>query len=342
MALRYQTALELAAAPEGMDADQVDEFLELLIDGRLSESRGAELLVALAERGETPHEVAAFVRNLRQRSIKVSVDRPCFDVVGTGGSKLSRFNISTTAAFALAAAGVPVAKHGNRGSRRPNGSFDLLERLQIPIDVPDAVLTQLQRELGLCFIYARTHHPAVGKVVRYRKAAGRRTVFNLAAPLANPAVVTRQLLGAVTLDQARLVAGAVEALGLERALVVTGAPGIDEVSVSGATHYIHVTPHGSAEGVLEPPADATYDYDSLPNGDADINVTIFHDLIDGRERGPVFEMVCVNVGIALDLWRSKPVRYHGPGYELARELFESGAVRERFNAYRLRAGELVK
>ncbi|MFW5752672.1 MAG: anthranilate phosphoribosyltransferase, partial [Planctomycetota bacterium] len=152
MALRFQAALELAAASEGMDADQVDEFLELLIDGRLSDARGAELLVTLAERGETPREVAAFVRNLRQRSIKVSVDRPCFDVVGTGGSKLSRFNISTTAAFALAAAGVPVAKHGNRGSRRPNGSFDLLERLGIPIEVPDAVLTQLQRELGLCFI----------------------------------------------------------------------------------------------------------------------------------------------------------------------------------------------
>ncbi|MFW5753106.1 MAG: hypothetical protein ACOCYV_03560, partial [Planctomycetota bacterium] len=176
---------------------------------------------------------------------------------------------------------------------------------------------------------------------RYRKAAGRRTVFNLAAPLANPAVVTRQLLGAVSLDQARLVAGAAEALGLERALVVSGMPGIDEVSVSGPTHYIHVTPHGSAEGVLEPPVEATCDYDVLPNGDADVNVTVFHDLIDGRERGPIYEMVCVNVGIALDLWRSKPVRYHGLGYELARELFDSGAVRERFNAYRSRAEELT-
>ncbi|NRA37776.1 MAG: anthranilate phosphoribosyltransferase, partial [Planctomycetes bacterium] len=193
--LDFAQAQKLSAQTGGMDAVQTVELLELLMSGSLEDAQGAELLVNMAERGETAVEVAAWVSALREKAVACPFPQNCLDVCGTGGSGLSRFNVSTTVAFICAAHGIPVAKHGNRGSQRANGSFDLLDVLGIPFDFNGEQLKSVLEQTNLCFLFARSMHPAVGKVVPYRKAAGRRSIFNLAGPLANPADISHQIIG---------------------------------------------------------------------------------------------------------------------------------------------------
>jgi anthranilate phosphoribosyltransferase len=268
MTLSAADALALAQKAGGMNAEETTALLSLLVTATLEEQEGAGLLKAWAARGESGVELAATVRFLREKAVTVPVATPCFDLCGTGGSGLTRYNVSTTVAFIAAAAGVPVAKHGNRGSRRPNGSFDLLDELGVAFELPPEKEAELQKESGVCFIFARTHHPAVGKVVPYRKAAACRSIFNLAGPLANPASIKHQIIGTVNEATALVVADALGELSTEGALVVWGEPGIDEISVTGKTGYLHVAPEGRKAGTFDQPSHPSLDYSKLPGGDA--------------------------------------------------------------------------
>lgn len=329
------------ANAEGMDAAQTAAVLELLMTGELDEADGAGLLLAWAGRGETGTELAAAVRFLKERAVSVPVAQPCFDVCGTGGSGLERYNVSTTVAFIVAAAGIPVAKHGNRGSRKPNGSFDLLEALGIPFELAPETEARLQAETGLCFIFARTHHPAVGKVVPYRKAAGGRTIFNLAGPLANPAAVGKQIIGTIAEGTATVVADALRQLGTEGALVVWGEPGIDEISITGRTDWLQVGSEVTA-GAFEQPPHPGLDYAALPCGDAAANAQLFHALLDGSQQGPLRDMVCVNAGAAIDLWQGRSPSLDGAGYRRALELLHDGTARSCFERHRDLACSLAR
>lgn len=340
MTLSANDARALVQKTEGMTAPETMAVLELLVQATLEEAAGAELLKSWAARGETGRELAATVRFLRDKSLKVPVREPCFDLCGTGGSGRTRYNVSTTVAFIAAAAGVPVAKHGNRGSRRPNGSFDLLEALGIPFDLTVDQEAALQAETGVCFLFARTHHPAVGKVVHYRKAAGCRSIFNLAGPLANPAPVKHQVIGTVDEKTARVVADALLELSPLGALVVWGEPGIDEISVTGKTGYLHVTPSGIAPGSFETPTHPGLDYATLPGGDAEENKQTFLALLQGKETGPLLDMICENAGASIDLWEGRPPCYRGEGSQKARSLLHSGAALQVFERHRNAAQKL--
>jgi len=211
------------------------------------------------------------------------------------------------------AAGIPVAKHGNRGSQRANGSFDLLDQLGVAYALPAAALTRLIDETGVCFLFARAVHPGIAAVAPYRKAAGRRTVFNLAGPLANPCRPVRQVVGVTNAATAQVVAGALERLGSEGACVVWGEPGIDEFSVTGASTWLRVGGGSVARtGTMAP-----------LHGD-------LKRLLAGDERGPLRDMVALNAGVAIDLWHDRTPDPGGLGYGQAISLLESGAVRERF------------
>ena len=183
----YKTALQLAQKSGGMDDAEVNDFLELLMSASLSEADGATLLVQLAERGETGAEVAAFVKGLRAHAVPCHFHSPALDVCGTGGSGLTRYNISTTVAFICAAAGIPVAKHGNRGSQKPNGSFDLLDELAIPFTFNGEQLAHIIKESNVCFLFARLMHPAVGAVflilLDHLRTLRRFHIKSLAAPM---------------------------------------------------------------------------------------------------------------------------------------------------------------
>ncbi len=338
----YRQAQEGVSAPEGMDAQQATDFLALLMSGELTVARGAGLLVSLAERGETSTELAAFVRGLLDRAIRVEGPLTCCDVCGTGGSGRTRFNISTTSAFVLASVGIPVAKHGNRGSRRPNGSFDLLEALDIPIDLSASALWQLLAETNLCFLFARTMHPAVGAVVPYRKAAAGRTIFNLAGPLANPVSLSHQVIGTIDGRTREVVAGALEVLGARNSLVVTGEPGVDEFSITGSTDFIRLSGGGRQVGRLMPEAAVDRDCDALPGGDAMTNAQTFMRLLNGEEIGLLKRLLCVSAGSVIDLWEGREPVLHGEGYARAKEALESGRALDKYNSYKRLASSLSR
>ena len=178
-----QECIESARSGESLTEQKAADCLRWILNGVVGDEDVAELLVALAEKGETADEIVGFCRALLEICVPVNLSSDSIDVCGTGGSGLSRFNVSTAVAFVLAAGGIRVAKHGNRGSRRPNGSFDLLDSLNCPFAFKAKQLAEIFERTGLCFIYARGYHPMMKAVVGARTLANRRTIFNMAAPL---------------------------------------------------------------------------------------------------------------------------------------------------------------
>jgi anthranilate phosphoribosyltransferase len=322
-----------------MSAEETRATIAALMSGTVTVEEGATLLEAWSARGETADELMAVVLTLLTRATAPVAPRRCLDIVGTGGSGLTRYNVSTTAAFALAAAGVPVAKHGNKGSSRPNGAFDLLEALGIPFALPPAALDRLLVETGVCFLFARTLHPAMAAVAPMRRMCPRRTIFNLAGPLANPWRPCRQLIGCSRTHTAGIVADAVARLGLERTLVVVGHPGIDEISVVGPTERWLV--HGGQvhHDIARGPEQG--EHGDLPGGDGSENALIFHRLLDGSERGPLYNMVVTNAGAALNLWLDRDLD-DPAGAANIHQLFATGAVKDTFETHRRLAARLVE
>jgi anthranilate phosphoribosyltransferase len=332
-------ALELARRPAGMSAAEATELLEALLAGAFAAVDAAMVLVAMAERGETSTELAAFVRGLLARAV-TPVVAPSIDVCGTGGSGLARYNVSTTVAFILAAAGIPVAKHGNKGSRRPNGSFDLLDGLGIPYALSAESLARLHRDTGICFLFARALHPAVAAVAPARKAAGRRTIFNLAGPLANPCRPTVQLIGTIDARTSAVVASALVDLRCPRACVAWGEPGIDELSIIGTSHLCF---SGDLAGAIDlAPTHPGLRYEAIPGGDAPENTGLFEGLLNGSERGPLRDLVLLNAGAAIDLWQGRIPAPGSVGMQLADRLLAEGRVAAIVDRHRRLAVDLAR
>lgn len=348
-----------------MTAAETREVVAALLGDDLSTEERAAVLTAWSERGETGEELAAVTRELLARAAPAPRVAPSLDVCGTGGSGKARFNVSTTVAFVLAAAGVPVAKHGNRGSTRPNGSVDLLEALGIPVDLGPKALETLHQETGLCFLFARAFHPCVAAIAGARKLARGRTIFNLAGPLANPCRPRRQMVGFVDTKVGMVIVEALGRLGSERAIVLRGEPGIDEISVTGATELWDVRPNATTRrvaswgGAGERPgtdlcdagarehaaavpvtAGAQEPAGAMPVGDAEHNARAFADLLQGRITGTLLDMVCVNAGAALDCWFDRPVLATNDSVQHAREVIGSGRAWKTFVAHRDLAARL--
>jgi anthranilate phosphoribosyltransferase len=334
--------LAAARRTEGLYEAEATAALDAILAGTLSHEQGAELLVALRTRGETPCELAAWVRGLLARAARIDPGRAVCDIVGTGGSGRARYNASTTAAFVLAAAGIPVAKHGNKGSSRPNGSFDLLDALELPYQLPPAAHRQLLDDTGVCFLFARSMHPAVAAAAPMRKLAAQRvhgTIFNLAGPLANPARPRRALIGSALPRQAAVVAAAAHILGSERTLVACGHPGLDEVSVTGPTRLWEVDRDGVRDREMPCPT-AVADEAAVMGGDAADNARTFLHLLSGDGTGPLADFVCANAAAAAAAWEggdpADPHRLAAMRAHLA-----SGRARTAFERHRSAARRLA-
>jgi anthranilate phosphoribosyltransferase len=339
----FISLVKLVGTVGGMTSEQTQVVVRHLMDGSLTPEHGAEVLVAWSVRGETGIELATVVETLLSKAVHVPIPGG-MDLCGTGGSGLGRFNISTTTAFVLAAAGVPVVKHGNKGSKTPNGSFDLLEALGVPFQLPVSQLVKLQSETGVCFLFARAAHPAVAAVAPARKIASarvKRTIFNLAGPLANPCRPKRQLIGVTDERTAHVVGEAIKQLGTERALVVRGHPGIDEVSITGPTHVWDVQGGHIHHAIIDRIHQHGLDHAHLPCGDAIANAAIFHRLLSGDERGPLLDMVCANAGAALDCWHGRKVLSDSVGFDQAKELIASGKAKQAFTRHVMLAKQLA-
>lgn len=230
---RFKQLIAVAASGQPLAFEDAREAFAIMMAGDATPAQMAGFLMALRVRGETVDEITAGASVLRERMLKVVAPPGAIDVVGTGGDASGTYNISTASAFVVAAAGVPVAKHGNRGLSSRSGSADVLTALGVEIDVEPPVIEAAIREAGLGFMMAPRHHGAMRHVAGPRVELGTRTIFNLLGPLANPASVKRQLTGVFAAQWVEPVAAVLGKLGSERAWVVHGRDGLDELTTTG-------------------------------------------------------------------------------------------------------------
>jgi anthranilate phosphoribosyltransferase len=272
----------------------------LIMSGEATDAQMGAMLMALRMRGETVEEIIGAVTNLRSRMVPVSAPPEAMDVVGTGGDASGSYNISTCAAFVVAGAGVPIAKHGNRALSSRSGSADVLRALGVQIDLTADQVGRCIAEAGIGFMFAPAHHPALKHVAATRVELGTRTVFNLLGPLLNPAGVRRHLVGVFARHWLEPLAEVLHELGSERAFVVHGADGLDEVTLTGPT-AVAALEHGrvrSFEITPESVGLARVDGALLKGGDAAHNAVALRAVLRG-EPGPYRDVTLLNSAAAL-------------------------------------------
>jgi anthranilate phosphoribosyltransferase len=269
-----------------------------MLDGEMSDQAIAAALIDLAERGETAADIAGAVRAMRARMIPVLAPPQAIDVCGTGGDGQHSLNVSTAVALVVAACGVPVAKHGNRAASSQAGAADTLEALELNLARAGEMAEATLPDLGIAFLFAQSHHPALARIAPIRKALGRRTIFNMTGPLANPASVTGQLVGVARPALVPLYAEAMRLLGTTRAMVVSGDEGLDELSISGPSTVATI---GFALPASVTPEDAglpRHPLAALRGGDAAFNAAALRQLLMG-EAGAYRDAVLLNSAAAL-------------------------------------------
>lgn len=305
-----------------------------MINGEMAEDRMVGVLDELCTKGESPEEIAGFSQAIIENAVAIPYSGETVDMCGTGGSGLERFNVSTCAAFIIPCFEIAVAKHGNKGSKKPNGSFDLLEHLGINIDQSPQQHAEALEKHHLTFIFARKAHPAMAHVVGARKKLGKRSIFNMAGPLSNPTQVKEQIIGVSSPDIAEKMLEAAGLLGKERVSVVFGEPGIDELSVSGTSTVYRMI--GSSRKELKvSPADIgidPVDYANLPKGNVETNKQIFLQLLEDQAHRGIKDMVAINS--ALVLWNSQVCDTLKEGYKQSLKIIESGDMKRKFNDYK--------
>ena len=280
-------------------ADEAETLFGRMLDGAMTDQEIAATLVELADRGETAAEVAGAVMAMRARMKPVTAPAGSIDVCGTGGDGQHSLNVSTAVALVVAACGVPVAKHGNRAASSKAGGADTLEALGLNLARASEFAEQTLPDLGIAFLFAQAHHPALARVAPIRKSLGRRTIFNLCGPLANPAGVTRQLVGVASPALIALYRDAMSLLGTEAAMIVSGAEGLDELSIAGPSYIATVGLPGigteispDSMGLMPHPIEA------LRGGEADYNAAALRRLLLG-EPGAYRDAVLLNSAAAL-------------------------------------------
>jgi len=337
----FPALLEKLQRQEDLTEAEAAAAMGRIMDGEVAAAQVAGLLVALRQKGERPAEVVGFARAMRARAVPLAKPRPdAFDTCGTGGDGAGTFNISTAAALVVAASGVPVAKHGNRSASSRCGSADVFEALGVNIAAAPVVVEACLAETGIAFLFAPTFHPSMRHAGPVRRELGVRTAFNLLGPLTNPAGARRQIVGVPRPDLTELLARALGLLGSERAWVVHGADGLDELSTTGytkvsevrgravRTFYVHPAEVGLAKAS---PGDLT-------GGDAAENAAIVRDVLAGT-LGPRRDVVLLNAGAALLI--AGVVRTLSDGITRAATAIDSGDARrtlDRLTAVSQRGG----
>jgi anthranilate phosphoribosyltransferase len=280
--------------------DEAEHLFGQMLDGALADEEIGRFLVALSDRGETASEITGAARAMRARMIPIQAPANAIDVCGTGGDGLHTLNVSTAVSLVVAACGVPVAKHGNRAASSKSGAADTLEALGLNLDRAVETAEATLADLGICFLFAARHHPTMGRLMPLRKALGRRTIFNLMGPLANPAKVSRQLVGIARPAYVPIYAEALRRLGTAKSFVVSGDEGLDELSLAGGNELAEVIGEdilmhrvASADaGLMQAPVEA------IRGGDPAHNAAALRALLQG-EPGAYRDAVLFNAAAAL-------------------------------------------
>jgi anthranilate phosphoribosyltransferase len=311
---------------------EAEEAFAAMLDGKLADEDIARFLIALSGRGETAAEIAGAARAMRARMIPITAPANAIDVCGTGGDGHHTLNVSTAVALVVAACGVPVAKHGNRAASSKAGAADTLEALGLNLDRAAETAEATLADFGICFLFAGRHHPAMGRIMPIRKSIGRRTIFNLMGPLANPAGVARQLVGIARPAYVPIYAEALARLGTARSFVVSGDEGLDELSLAGGNEIAAVGPDGFVMQRVSA-ADAglpSHPIAAIRGGDPAYNAEALRRLLLG-EQGAYRDAVLLNAAGALIVagevagWRE--------GVEEAAEAIDKGLAKSLLDCW---------
>lgn len=319
-------ALARLADGARLTAAEAEQAFSILMDGGADDAQIAAFLMALRVRGETIDEIAAGARVLRARATSITAPEDVVDTCGTGGDGAGTFNISTAAALVAAGAGVRVAKHGNRAVSSQSGSSDVLTALGVDVGAGAGAAENALRQVGLAFLFAPSHHAAMRHVAEARRSLGLRTIFNLIGPLSNPAGARRQVLGVYAADRVRPMAEALAALGAEKAWVVHGADGLDELTTTGPSRVAALDRTGVREFAVTPEEVGLPRArpDDLRGGDAAANARAIRDLLNGRP-GPFRDIVLLNAAAAIVV--ADRAGGLGEGVAAARTAIDTGAAR---------------
>jgi anthranilate phosphoribosyltransferase len=288
-------------AKESLSFDGAHDILKLIFKGECEPVQIAAFLTALACKGETAQEVAGMAQAMRNCAVKVTPKNPILlDTCGTGGSGHKTFNISTTAAFVCAGAGIGVAKHGNRAITSKCGSGDILAELGVNIDANPAVIADCIDQANIGFMFAPNHHPAMKYVQPIRKTLGFRTAFNILGPLANPANVDNQIIGVANKALMSVMIDALSLLGLKRAMVVHGS-GMDEVTLCGPSDLLMLIDNKVTSRTITPEAFGfqTVAPEALAGGTVKENLALIKDILRGDNTGPLMEVVVLNAACGI-------------------------------------------
>ena len=330
-------AITRLVAGDDLTGEEAHKVALQILSGEATACQIASFLTALRIRGERVEHLEAFVRAMRAKAAHIETPGGVIlDTCGTGGDGIGTFNVSTTAMFMAAAAGIRVAKHGNRAMSSRCGSADVLVAAGIRIDCSRAVSERCLREIGICFLFAPAFHSAMKHAVQPRREIGHRTIFNLAGPLSNPAGATHQLIGVYDVSLCRVFAEALRGLGTERALIVHGSDGLDEISTTAPTEMTELR-DGEIRAWSATPADFGLEHpanieDLLATEDAQGDAETLVAILKGEETGPKAEIALVNAGAAIYVaGKAESIR---EGIEIARRTVASGVAFEKLEQLR--------
>src|ERR1700738_180902 len=312
---------------ENLSRADAGRLLDALLDGEATDAQIAATLIALKLKGETVEELAGFAEGMRARAVRIKSRHESFiDTAGTGSSSAKTFNVSTAAAFVIAGAGLPVAKHGNRAASSRCGSADVLTALGIDVSASPEISEKCLNELGMCFMFAPLYHGATARVAGIRRELGVQTTFNLLGPLTNPARAPRQIIGVWDRNLVEPLARTLSLLGTERAWIVHGGDGLDEVTLADKT-FVAEASNGDIRTFEIEPKDFGLErasLDGLSGGEAEENAAIIRAVLSGARRDAARFLIVINAAAALHVGaRTDDLR---AGAQLAERSIDSGAA----------------
>lgn len=317
---------------EDLTSEVMEQVMEEIMTGEATDAQKASFLTALSMKGETIDEITSAAKVLRSHCERFLNDMDVLEIVGTGGDGSNTINISTLSSVVVSAAGIPVAKHGNRAASSKCGTADCLEALGVKIDCAPARSAQILKDINLCFLFAQKYHPAMRFVGAVRKEMGIRTLFNVLGPLANPAGATMQLFGVYSEELVEPLAHVLRNLGVKRAMVVYGRDSMDEISLSAETKVCEFKNDEFKSYVIKPEdlGLTRCNKEDLVGGTPQENAAIVNDILGGA-KGPKTDVVLLNAGAAIYL-ASDGITLKD-GIEKAREIIVSGKAKKQLKKF---------
>jgi len=337
-----QHALNGLISGTDLTRDQARDVMNVIMKGEATDAQIAGVITALRMKGESKDEITGFAEAMREQSSRIdTVQDGLLDTCGTGGSGISKFNISTASSLIASAAGIRVAKHGNRAMSGKSGSADVLEALGVNITISPDQAKECLNELGICFMFAQLYHPALRHASVPRRELGIRTIFNMLGPLTNPAGADRQLLGLYDRGRTETIAAVLGDLGLKRAMVVSSHDGLDEISISAPTQVSELKA-GKVNTFDITPEELglkRYPIEEVLGGEPAVNAALIREVFAGERRGAYRDIVLANA--AACIYVGGEAASHREGVAIAAEVIDSGAASRKLNHLIEKTGELA-